>query len=565
MQLEGRDTWLLRYIEGDLSEQERQEIEGLLDRSPETREVLAEMVRLYGDAAFAGDRSRRTAGDASLDPPGGWEPTDTVVGRYHVESPIGSGSMGVVYLARDPVLDRMVALKLMHPQAHDQRGIMRLLREARALAQLSHPNVVEIYDAGEHDGAVFLAMELVRGTTLERWLHQKRRPWQAIIDAFVAAGRGLAAAHAAGLVHRDFKPANVLVRPDGRVVVTDFGLVRDAIETVALDDEDQVLPPRDDLDAVTEAGTILGTPAYMSPEQIAGRPVGSASDQFSFCVALYEALYEERPFHGRNLIELAQSIRQGVVPPPSRHRTIPRVLWRALAQGLRPTPGERWPSMTALVDALVELRQQRTRWPLLLAVAGVSVTAVAIGVAVFVTQQAGSGPALAEHGTTGTAGSELEPTRAEALRRRLHEVDALASAGRLSEARVLARVLLEQARALGSGPLEAEAQQVLARALQADGARDEALAAFEAAYWLAQSHGHDRVMAESATSLVGLLATDPQRLEEAETWARHAHAVIDRMGPAGSDVGKALADHVEVLAARRDVAGADAQGEPPPR
>jgi serine/threonine protein kinase len=295
------------------------------------------------------------------------------VGRYVILSRLGTGGMGVVYAAHDPELDRKVALKIMHPQVHDQRGVMRLLREARALAQLSHPNIIKIYDAGEHEGTVFLAMELVRGVTLERWLRHERRDWRAIVETFAAAGRGLAAAHAAGLVHRDFKPANVLVHADGRVLVMDFGLVRDAVDVAEVADVELVLPPRDDLDAITETGVILGTPAYMSPEQLGGGAVGSASDQFGFCVALYEALYGARPFHGRNLVELAESVKKAVVPPPPRHHAVPRALWQALARGLRPAPETRWPSMTALVDELVRLGQRRARRPL-----GVGVGAVAL-------------------------------------------------------------------------------------------------------------------------------------------------------------------------------------------
>ncbi|MCA9661776.1 MAG: serine/threonine protein kinase, partial [Myxococcales bacterium] len=206
------------------------------------------------------------------------------VGRYRVQGRLGVGSMGTVYAAVDDELDRKVALKLLHSHMVDDPSVghARLLREARALARLDHPNVVTVYEVGVHGGDVFLAMEHIEGETLGAWLASARRSTAAILDVMIAAGRGLAAAHDAGLVHRDIKPDNIIVDRRGRVRVVDFGLVR-ALPR----------PGVDGLTPLTGAEVILGTPAYMSPEQIRGERLTAASDLYSFCMVLYEALFGE--------------------------------------------------------------------------------------------------------------------------------------------------------------------------------------------------------------------------------------------------------------------------------
>ncbi|HEX3480434.1 MAG TPA: serine/threonine-protein kinase [Kofleriaceae bacterium] len=204
----------------------------------------------------------------------------TRIGRYAIEGLLGAGGMAVVYLARDPVLDRAVALKVMRVDG-DEPGASRLVREGQALARISHPNVISVHEVGrETDGLIYIAMERIAGTTLAAWLETPRAPHE-ILRVFAAAGRGLSAAHAAGLVHRDFKPENVMVGDDGRVCVLDFGLARASRDA-------------DGPDADHEG--IAGTPAYMSPEQWRGERAGVASDQFSFCVALWRALTGEHPF-----------------------------------------------------------------------------------------------------------------------------------------------------------------------------------------------------------------------------------------------------------------------------
>ena len=231
-------------------------------------------------------------------------------------------------------------------------GERRLLREARAMARLVHPNVVTVHEVGSASGRDYIAMELVEGETLAEWLRSERRSERAILEAFIGAGRGLAAAHAAGVVHRDFKPHNVLRSREGRIVVTDFGLAREAQDASA--PGPSAWPDRSDpsiartaegskstpLAGITVTGSLLGTPAYMAPEQWCGGAVTPATDQFAFCVALWEALHGERPFAGATADELARAKLRGELAA-SRAR-LPRHVLAALrlAPGLEPsTPG----------------------------------------------------------------------------------------------------------------------------------------------------------------------------------------------------------------------------------
>jgi eukaryotic-like serine/threonine-protein kinase len=297
----------------------------------------------------------------------------TAFGRYLVVRTLGAGGMGVVYLAYDPQLDRGVALKVLRPGARSaDRGEAqaRLLREAQVMARLSHPNVVPVYDVGAVEAHVFLAMEYVDGRTLSQWLREARPAWSEALDVMVGAGRGLAAAHAAGLVHRDFKPDNVMLDAQVRPRVMDFGLARAA-------EEDEGPPTHRDLDlagasssgggpvsgveSLTRTGFVLGTPAYMAPEQHFGAAPDPASDQFSFCVTLHEALYGERPFEGATAAELCRAARDRKVraaPPGNR---VPGWLRRAVLRGLSPAPAERWPSMDALLHELTTRRRDPSR------------------------------------------------------------------------------------------------------------------------------------------------------------------------------------------------------------
>jgi Tol biopolymer transport system component len=309
------------------------------------------------------------------------------LGRYTIECELARGGMGIVYSAYDPELQRRVALKVL--TASDDEGRARLLREARAMARLAHPNVVTVYDVvtiGERD---FVAMELMEGGTLADWLTARPRSQRDILVAFAAAGNGLAAAHAAGLVHRDFKPANVLRARGGRFAVTDFGLARDHEAGLPAGPRSEVMAvpamPRGSLATITATGGVLGTPPYMAPEQWAGGEVSPATDQFAFCVSVWEALAGKRPFDGASDTVLREAIERG--PSHADASSIPRALHGILARGLDPDPARRWPDVAALLAAIADATpvderatppSPRRRW----AIAGaVAAAAIAIGIA----------------------------------------------------------------------------------------------------------------------------------------------------------------------------------------
>ncbi len=324
------------------------------------------------------------------------------IGRYVLLDVLGAGGMGMIYVAYDPRLDRRVAIKVLRTgkksgSAHTD-GQARLLREAQAMAQLSHPNVVPVYDVGPFEESVYVAMELVKGETLSQWTHKKRRSWREILDVFLAAGRGLEAAHAAGLVHRDFKPANVLVGEDGRPRVTDFGLARSLRDTSSSSGSGPkpVDPEPESISEVTPSlnqpltmkGAVMGSPGYMAPEQYAGAETSPATDQFAFCVALYEAFYGLRPFLGKTLEELSKATNKGEVPPPPKGSTVPPWLHKILAKGLSKDPAQRHASMTELLKALSH-DPARTRRQVAAAAAAVLVLSGAVaGTAWFTRQQA---------------------------------------------------------------------------------------------------------------------------------------------------------------------------------
>ncbi len=289
------------------------------------------------------------------------------LGRYCVLSVLGAGAMGVVYAAYDPELDRRVAIKIIQPTHASADNHTRLLREAQALARLSHPNVVAVHDVDTHDGRVFVAMEFVAGQTLAE-LDWQALGWAEVVAIYRAAGRGLEAAHLAGLVHRDFKPANVMRRDDGRVVVMDFGLARaqGADETSSHGESLPAIPEEltasSSFDAhLTQTGLLLGTPAYMAPEQFAGAAADARSDQFAFCVSLYEALHGERPFRGESVAALVFSVTHQQIQPTPKSSHIPGSVRAALLRGLAASPTDRWPDMGALLSALsVDPNRRRT-------------------------------------------------------------------------------------------------------------------------------------------------------------------------------------------------------------
>jgi hypothetical protein len=313
------------------------------------------------------------------------------LGRYRLERKLGEGGMGVVHAAFDPDLERRVALKVL--RVDDRSGStearQRLLREARAMARLTHPNVVVVHEVGNAHGRDYVAMELIDGDSVSDWLRGAKRDPEAIVSVFLAAGRGLAAAHAANLVHRDFKPHNILRGHDGRVVVTDFGLARgldtlpaikpDAFETTidAYDAANAANTPSS-LSGLTLTGSVLGTPAYMAPEQWNAQTIGPAADQFAFCVALWEALVGERPYRGETVEQLKAAVERG--PAALDASRLPRQLRTAVQRGLDPDPSKRWPSMDALLARLG--RKQRSRLAIALVAGGAALAAVGVVVSV---------------------------------------------------------------------------------------------------------------------------------------------------------------------------------------
>jgi eukaryotic-like serine/threonine-protein kinase len=327
---------LIALAAGSLGEGAADSVQIHLDSCPSCRRLLVAV----SDPNISGNPAEDASGG---DLPVG---RGTRIGRYLVANLVGAGGMGAVYAARDPELDRCVAIKLLHHHVGESERACRLLREAQAMARLVHPNVVQVYDVGEHGSRTFIAMELVEGRTLRSWAQEPgRRSWE-IAAAFIEAGRGLEAAHEAGLLHRDFKPDNVFIANDGKVKVGDFGLA------CPLDPAAPSFASAPDLSGPhTRSGQVGGTPAYLAPEVIAGGPPSMASDQFAFCVSLWEALYGQRPYAGGSAFALLEEARAGRVQPPPSKRA-PAWLRKVVLRGLALDPAARYPSMRALLKAL---------------------------------------------------------------------------------------------------------------------------------------------------------------------------------------------------------------------
>lgn len=320
-----------RYVDHELVEAEARAVDQHIDSCEACREVISALAKAQWSVSSGSED-----GPLSTVLPRG-----TVLGHFEIDRPLDAGGMGMVYVARDQRLERDVAIKAVRNVGADPA---QLLTEARAMARVAHPNVVAVYDVVERDGAIYLAMELVDGKSLRRWLDDPR-PWRAVLDAFIAAGAGLAAAHAAGVMHGDIKPANILVGTDGRVRITDFGLATS--------------------NEVSSGGEPRGTPAYMAPEQRTGAASDVRADQYAFCASLYAAIF-------------------GVLPDEANPRKVrvPGSLRRALARGLAADPRERFPDMPALLRALRSVASQRQRFIAFgaLAVAILAVGAFALGV-----------------------------------------------------------------------------------------------------------------------------------------------------------------------------------------
>jgi tetratricopeptide (TPR) repeat protein/predicted Ser/Thr protein kinase len=300
------------------------------------------------------------------------------IGHFIVQDTLGVGGMGMVLRAHDEHLDRTVALKLVRHESDGYetrtRGTERLLVEARAMAKITHPNVITVHEVGVVDGQVFLAMEFIDGETLGQWASARTRPWTQIVDRWLEAGRGLAAAHAAGLVHRDFKPANVLVGRDGRVLVTDFGIAGKLGGVIAgVMPEPPPAPATSPsgvtissltgqlTDRLTQAGGMLGTPRYMAPEQFLGGVIDARADQFAFCVSLWEAVYGTHPFESSNVAALALAASTGAIREPPRGRRAPDRLRKVLTRGLAAKPEDRYADIASLLGELERLRRRLER------------------------------------------------------------------------------------------------------------------------------------------------------------------------------------------------------------
>lgn len=289
-----------------------------------------------------------------------------MAGRYEVLDTLGRGGMGIVYLAHDPKLDRDVALKLCFDAS--ETTIVRQRREAKALASLDHPNVLEIYDIGEHEGLLYIAMEVVYGgTAKDRFGKGALRPWREVLDFYLGAAAGLAAAHRAEIIHRDFKPENVLVTRDGIAKVADFGL---AIREGSSGSVEASADLSASGDRVTRAGAAVGTPAFMAPEQLLGLDLDARADQYSFCAALFEALFGKRPYVALSVRARIATLAIAKIAWPRDTRRVPKHILRALERGLSTDPRQRFESMPALVEALTAAPHRR--WPLAVLSVGVA-------------------------------------------------------------------------------------------------------------------------------------------------------------------------------------------------
>jgi serine/threonine protein kinase len=360
------DATFTRLVEGTLPAGELRALEAHCDGCRDCARTLAELARTITPA----------------------EPADGELlgGRYRLIAPLGSGGMGVVYSAFDTQLRRRVAVKrLRDGGTGSERRRARVLREAQLLASLSHPNVLTVHDVGGIDDEVYVVMELVDGWPMSRWIAETapRPGWRAIVDVYLQAGRGLAAAHQVAVVHRDVKPENILVARAGRVFIGDFGLA--GLTGVG---DDVPAAPSGGAE-LTQSGSVLGTPAYMAPEQLDSKSSDALSDQFSFCVSLYESLHGRRPFTGHSTAEIAARVRSRRLP--LGRDGVPRAVDRVLSKGLAADPGKRHRSMDHLLRALSQAREWPARRPLISAGAALLIV---LGMAVGILRHRNPPPSL---------------------------------------------------------------------------------------------------------------------------------------------------------------------------
>jgi len=457
---------------------------------------------------------------------------DVDPGRYELGERLGEGGLGVVYEAHDPELDRTVAVKVLRPEvsANDgSRSRRRLIREARAMASLAHPNVVEVYDVSSDARGMSIVMERLHGETLGQWLTQ-RRTVDEVLTVMEAAGRGLQAAHEAGLVHRDFKPGNVFVCDDGRVKVLDFGLARPSESASGSASASDAERPSEvanstgaanlDVD-VTRTGAVLGTPAYMAPEQHRGEPSDARTDQYAFCATLYRALYDVLPFAGHRVDALEDAKRKSRITAPVNPVAVPGRIRSAILRGLAPFPEDRWPTMTALLSAL------RRRGPLTRLRGAALVGVVGLG-ALIAGPMLESGPAAASseqrQDPPAADMSRADRERGRALGRR---ADSLADRGDYDGAIAAASEQVTLGARLGDGPMRLSGlhrrgrlKLIIGRYLE--GGEDAA-----AASHLATTIGDD-LSALRASAIAIYAYTEAGDYDNARWWSRFADALLER-------------------------------------
>jgi serine/threonine protein kinase/tetratricopeptide (TPR) repeat protein len=507
---------------------------------------------------------------------------------------IGMGGMGELYLAYDERLDRKVALKLVRAGRRRDAADDRLLREAQTLAKISHPNVVTVFEAGAVSGRVYVAMEFVRGQTLGAWLKDtarlpERQRIREILRRFVDAGRGLAAVHEAGLAHRDFKPDNVLVGVDGRVRIVDFGLARVA---VAGEEAIPVMLPEGESSKIfvsetgrspstlTATGVVRGTPRYMAPEQWDGLRGDARSDQFSFCVALFDALWRQWPFEGKDASELALAVTQGDLRAPPRNPEIPAALRAVVLRGLATDSDRRFASVGDLLARLEPFIAPRRRWiPLALGLSFVLLASL-----VLLALRADDSSALVRAWLSRWQREQIAAQHLGALEQR---VAALVGEGRHAEAdeafaafaelpehagtHALTRGWLSQAdRLRGRGEHEAELAALATAHVESPGSEQE-VALMGLARAFARERNHDQLAATLETLAELGLPSSPEFATEIATLRIQAaaarcdfvgaRALLDEqgdeaqrlaLGPALDELGRFTATHLSAAGPRGD-------------
>lgn len=444
-------------------------------------------------------------------------------GRYELQTQIGRGGMGDVFRAFDPQLKRQVAVKLVRRRGgaaqarpSDAEVVRRLEREARTQAALTHANVVRIFDVGRCDDGVYIAMELLEGddgpATLRKWLRAERRSHDEVIAMFVQAAMGLHAAHLENLVHRDFKPANVLLTAQNIPKIADFGLaMKDTLSSPTIDSADAV--PIDD-DRLTQTGATVGTPRYMAPEQHVSRTLDARADQYAFAVALYEALTSKAPFQGAKAGDLYQSKIAGLDAGPE-FEALPKRVRQVLQRALSPNPAGRFESMQTLAEALVEAPAWWQRH-FVQVTAVVGVVALVGVVTSWLQRTEPSAPNLLSNTLRAGALWELERS------------SALLAEGSYPGARVAARRAHRWADAGGAAREGAIALIEVGNVAMMEGHFDQAVQAFGQSYFLASAAGEHAEAGDAATRVVFALSVSGDSAKGVK-WLSHARSELERV------------------------------------